>query len=455
VVSVPAYFNDAQRSATKYAAALAGLPVERLVNEPSAAALACRVRDEEADGCFLVFDFGGGTLDVSVVECFENIVEIIAIAGSNRLGGDDFDQVIANRFCLENGLDLGGLRPEERAVVLSAARQCKFSLSGYPQAVMRIEQPKWSGTLQLTNEGLAELSAKLLTDVRRVVERALRDCRQEIDRVVLVGGSCKMPLVRQYVRHLLNKPFADIADPDTTVALGAGIYAGVKARNGDIRDVLLTDICPFTLGTGVHNHQAPSRPFLSPIIERNTTLPSSRVKQYFTVYDGQTTINCEVYQGEELYAQDNLLLGALEVDVPPAPAGQESVDVRYTYDINGLLEVEVTVVSTQKRVEKELMSKGSHLSGRELEQKRKELAALKSDPPDEAENRYLLERSQRLFTELFGPEREILMARTQAFQQILSANKHIALRKEREAFAAFLDTLEENLFTFSNDGNSL
>jgi len=454
IISVPAYFNDSQRAATKLAGSLAGVNVERLVNEPSAAALAYRSQNQKKDGCFIVFDFGGGTLDVSVVECFENIVEIISVAGSNRLGGDDFDHIIANEFCNENKLNFDELSPTERSIILKGAAQCKLNLSSAPIGKMHVDLPGLRGALDITNETLARQSSEILVGIRNVMERALKDCGKnvdEIDQVILVGGSCNMPLVQQYVKKLMRDyseritPFVNMPSPDAVVAVGVGVYAGIKERGSEIRDMLLTDICPFTLGIGTHNRSDHSRLFMSPIIERNTTLPSSRVNRYYTVYDNQTEIECMIYQGEEMHADNNILLGNLKIKVPPAPAGAESVDIRFTYDINGLLDVEIESVSTKKKVSKAIINKEYGLSDNDIKQKRKKLAVLKVDPFDVDEIRFLVARAERLYVEIAGFQREVLISRLLRFQEIVSGNKRIAIQKELVLFAGFLDDMEASL----------
>lgn len=454
IISVPAYFNDAQRAATKRAGALSGLHVERLINEPSAAALACHIQNLEDDGCFLVFDLGGGTLDVSVVEYFENIVEIISIAGSNHLGGDDFDLIIAKHFCKRNNLNFDMLSPNKKALLISGASKCKCALSESNQSLMVFELPDLTGTLLLTNEMLIELSAELFIEMRNVVGRAFRDCNKridEIDQVVFVGGSCNMKIVQNFVYQLLNETPLKISSPDKTVALGVGVYAGIKARNGDIRDILLTDICPFSLGVGIHNPANPAKNLMSPIIERNSTLPISKVERYNTVENQQVAISLNIYQGEEMYADDNLLLGKIEISIPPAPAGEEKVDVRFTYDINGLLDIDITSVSTQKTVNQEIISKGNDISKDQIERKRKELAQLKAELSDMEENNYLIARAQRLYVELTGRAREVLVLRLQRFEQVLSTNKQIASQKEQLIFSEFLDDIENGLFNFESE----
>ena len=234
VVSVPAYFNDRQRAATKRAGQLAGLRVERLVNEPSAAALSC-YKPDEGEASFLVFDFGGGTLDVSVVECFDNVVNILAVSGDNALGGNDFDETIAHLFCVENGLDYRGLDRAAKAILLEQAEKCKQALTENPMAVMIVDSPGVKGALSLTGKKLVEHSQKLLERMRTPVARALRDSglgRGELAGVIPVGGSCKMPLVRQYLAHLLGQRPKQNAQP-----VGGTDTAAGKVAAQDIQPV--------------------------------------------------------------------------------------------------------------------------------------------------------------------------------------------------------------------------
>lgn len=445
VVSVPAYFNDRQRAATKRAGQLAGLRVERLVNEPSAAALSC-YKPDEGEASFLVFDFGGGTLDVSVVECFDNVVNILAVSGDNALGGNDFDETIAHLFCVENGLDYRGLDRAAKAILLEQAEKCKQALTENPMAVMIVDSPGVKGALSLTGKKLVEHSQKLLERMRTPVARALRDSglgRGELAGVIPVGGSCKMPLVRQYLAHLLGQRPKQNAQPDTVVALGAGMYAAMKAREANLRDMILTDICPFTLGTNIINRADPARDLMAPIIKRNSALPVSRVQRFCTVSEGQELVEIEVYQGEGMHCDENLKLGKLSVPVPPAKAGQESVDVRFTYDINGILEVEVRSVSTKETVSALLLGQGSGMTEEQARLRMQELADLKIPPRERAANRLLLARAQRLFAETTGPRHNaavrVLLALDKAIAQ---QTPEMEMARLRRKIGSLLDDLE-------------
>lgn len=447
VISVPAYFNDEQRSATREAGKLAGLKVERLINEPSAAALACRRASGDEDSRFLVIDFGGGTLDVSVVECFEQIIEIQAVAGDNRLGGDDFDHGIADYFCRQHGLSLISLPLSEQACLLKKAEQCKRRLTEAEAAVIEHERQGGKLGLILTRQLLVEICASIFSRLKETVERCLKDadCHiHDIDSIVLAGGSCKMPVVQRYIAHFLGKEPWLCSDPDEIVAIGAGIYAGIKARNQEVRDVVLTDICPFTLGVAVCNHEDPREPLMSPIIERNSPLPISKAGRYFTASNLQTMIKVEVYQGEAYRCSQNLFLGELKLPVPAAPAGVESVLIRFTYDINGILDVEVLNLhgDTARKV---ILNKRVHMTEEELKERMARLEALKQPAREAMENQLLISRAEALFARTTGSDRQTLAALIQWFSGILSQGSPAAMaaaRKKMEETLAFFEGRE-------------
>ena len=430
VISVPAYFNDHQRYATKEAGRLAGLHVERLVNEPSAAALAASQISGKEEGCYLVFDFGGGTLDVSVVDYFDNVIEIIAVSGDNHLGGDDFDAIIARRFCSLQQMDYNHLDPIQQASLLRLAEDCKKQLTSQSQAELVWEAGGKS--IALTNIELARLCQGIFDRIRQVITNALRDSSRlmaDIDEIVLVGGSSKMPVVSLYLQNFFQRKPCMIGSPDEIVAVGAGIYAGIKERRQDIRDLVLTDICPFTLGTNVVNHADANKPILSPLIERNSILPCSKTSHFTNVYDGQTHISVGIFQGEAYYCHDNIKLGSIEMDILPVPANHADIEVCFSYDINGILEVEVTDHQKKQVKKKVLTSDRFRMSDAELNERLEALQAYKLMPPGGIRTRLALARGERLFAQLLGPRRQQVAdaiqqlqnaIRTQTDQQIIN-----------------------------------
>lgn len=411
IISVPAYFNDNQRYATREAGQLAGLVVERLVNEPSAAALAASRISGEEEQSYLVFDFGGGTLDVSVVDFFDNVIEILAVSGDNKLGGNDFDLVIGQRFCRQNQINYEEMDPQHRATLLRLAENCKRDLSVKDGAILTFEMEGESRSMSLSNVELAEASQDLFGRISLVVTQALKDsgCTiDEIDEVVLVGGSSKMPVLSFYLEALLGRKPRTIGSPDEVVAMGAGVFAAIKERSQEVKDLVLTDICPFSLGVEVVNRADIDKSIMSPVIERNSILPTSKYGHYSNAWDYQDHITIAIYQGDSYYCRDNLKLGEIEMEVTPAKEGQNHLEVCFTYDINGILEVEVMDrIKNQRRCET-FTSENSRMSPQEIQQRLAELQAYKMMPPGGIRTELVLARGERLFAELFGDRRRVV-----------------------------------------------
>ena len=458
VISVPAYFDDNGRSATKLAGELAGLKVERIINEPSAAALAYKQGTDNED-MFLIFDFGGGTLDISIVDIFDSVIEIIAVAGDNHLGGDDFNRAIAEYFCKENHLNYSALPSEVKAIVLKQAELCKIALSTQPEAAMVLNYNDHVYTLALDNQKLLTVTADLFERIEKPIVKALHDASvsaNEISEVILIGGSSHMLLVQKYLENLFDTQINVTISPDTAVALGVGIASGIKARNEEIKDMVLTDICPFSLGISTTNKDDFSAPFFTPIIERNTTLPASIVKRFYTSHDDQRTISIGIAQGEKMYFKQNLFLDEIELSVTPAPEGERSVDVRFSYDINGILQVDVTNNETGKVISKTIVN-NNRLSQSEVKSKLEQLEKLKIHPRDLDKNKLLIARAESLYEESIGDLREIIRFQLERFNNALSIQDSRKIRKTTESFSRFLDSIENggyNPFSNFNDYDS-
>jgi molecular chaperone DnaK len=364
VITVPAYFTDAQRQGTKDAGELAGLKVERILNEPTAAALAYGLDHLDKEQFVLVYDLGGGTFDVSVLEMFEGVLDVKASSGNNHLGGSDFDRAIVElllgEFEREHGVDLRG---DRRALsrLKAAAEQAKIELSAMESTPILVpylaqkEGETLSLETELTRARLEALVRKLVESTFEPVTSALRDAgvdKKAVADVVLVGGATRVPLVRRLVAEYFEKAPREGVHPDEAVALGAAIQAGLKT--GAIsaeRGIMITDVCPFTLGVEIQTTAGAQRlaGVFSPIIPRNSTVPVSRTEVYSTTSDGQGAVDIKVYQGESQLVRNNVYLDQYSVDgVPPAPAGVEKVAVTFTYDINGILKVSTKIVSTGK-----------------------------------------------------------------------------------------------------------
>ncbi|MEY8420107.1 Hsp70 family protein [Oscillospiraceae bacterium 44-5] len=442
VVSVPAYFAEAQRAATKRAGALAGLTVERLVNEPSAAAVAGHIGEGDEDKVCLVFDFGGGTLDVSLVERFDNVVSVTAVSGDNYLGGRDFDELIARGFCQDCELNFDSLSRQRQETLIRQAETCKMALTTQEPVIMAVSDEELSASLPLTHEWVIRKSSSLFQRMLAPVRKVFMDAglgAGELDELVMVGGSSHMPAVRRYIAKALDREPAAGTRPDTAIAIGAGICSGMKARASDLRELVLTDVCPFTLGVNVLNHAEQNKDLMSPIIERNSVLPTSKEGTYYTAHDNQNALDIKVYQGEQRYCDDNTYLGHVEIAVPPAPRGQQYVRVRFTYDINGLLEVDVVAKDGQTG---RLVLQGSGMSEAEVEQRLKELERLKMHPRDQEGPRTLIARGERLYAMTVGQMRDQVAYMLDWYQMQLSTQEPLRVAKASRKVAGFFDQAE-------------
>lgn len=442
IVSVPAYFNDEQRAATKVAGQLAGIKIDRIINEPSAAALALH-RERGEDATYLIIDFGGGTLDISIVDAFLNVIEIVTVAGDNHLGGEDFTQAIVEDFYRSWPDVKSQVTAEEEAQLYQEADKAKKTLDKEETASFRVMVGQEWYSYRLNQERFLAISKPLLSRIQKPIRRALRDAQasiEDIDRIILVGGNTKMPLVQNYLSYLLKQPVRVDINQDEAIAIGCGVLTGIKARNEEIKDMVLTDICPFTLGVEIVGN------VMSPILERNAVLPSSKVATYYTTQLGQTDIKLNILQGEEYRASNNMKLGTLTIQVPRNMSHYESIDVRFSYDINGILEVDVKVNSTGVTHQKVFLRDNKQLSDEEIAERRKHLASLKSHPKDQEDIQLLLSRAQRLFTDSTGSDREFLATCIARFEQVLDGQEARKVKEAIKLFERQLDALEQRLW---------
>ncbi|WP_312148316.1 molecular chaperone HscC [Paenibacillus odorifer] len=447
IISVPAYFNDVQRKATKKAAELAGLQVERLISEPTAAALAYGLHQNQ-ETSFLVFDLGGGTFDVSILELFEGVMDVKSIAGDNYLGGEDFTEILVAYFIQKNKLDAESLTPITRSMLYKQAEQSKRILGTESAATMRIVIKEEEYVLTIERSELEQLVQPLLIRLRQPIERALRDASlqpSDLDGIVMIGGATKMPLIKQIISRMFGKmPYANIS-PDETVALGAAVQVALKQRDQALDEMILTDVCPYTLGTSVlrrgSSGQTSSGHYF-PIIERNTPIPVSRVERLYTAADNQKIISVDVYQGESPRVENNLFLGEMEFQIPQAPRGEESIDVRYTYDVNGILEVEVTTVSTGQKHQMIIEQNAGAMTKKQIEARLLELRSIKIHPRERTENRLLLARGERLYEEVLGDQRKFIAQCLKVFEDALYTQNEKVIEKAAQAFNEQLAEIE-------------
>lgn len=448
VISVPAYFSDAQRKATRVAGELAGLKVEKLINEPTAAALAYGLHQKEGETSFLVFDLGGGTFDVSILELFDGVMEVRASAGDNFLGGEDFDQLLLEHFVTLHRHESGF--PSAVAVKQSLRREAERVRKALGQDtsaefVLRHADREWRKTV--TQDQLIELYAPLLDRLRAPIERALRDARirvADLDEILLVGGTTRMPLIRKLAASLFGRFPSISLNPDEVVAHGAAIQAALKARDAALEEVVLTDVCPYTLGIEVSRSMGKiqeSGHYL-PIIERNSVVPVSRVKTVNTLQDNQRQVLVRIFQGESRLVKDNIALGELDIAVPAHKAGEVELDVRFTYDSNGILEADVRIPKTGEAHTLVIENNPGVLTPAEIQERLKALEALKIHPREQQANTHLAARLERLYQEYLGDARERVGMWASQFQQALETQDERQISEVRKRLAEQVDQFE-------------
>jgi molecular chaperone HscC len=455
VVTVPAYFNEVQRKATKTAGELAGLEVKRLLTEPTAAALAYGLDRPEADETVLVIDLGGGTFDVSLLRVFEGVTEVRATAGDTWLGGEDFVEAIVEDFMRTVGARAGvPTTPGStaQAVLRRQAELVKRRLGEADCATLQLSQGDRIVEHELTRARFEELSEPLLARLRFPIERALRDARVDPDQVasvILAGGASRMPMVRKMIARIFRRMPLQTINPEQVVALGAAIRAGMLMRAADLAERVMTDVAPFTLGIDVCRTLPDGQQVdavFAPIIERSTVIPVSRVRRFYTSRDNQTRISVGVYQGESQFVADNIKLGEFTVAVPSGRHGEQAIDVRFTYDSSGLLEVETVAVSTGVKHRLVIEGNPGTLSPSEIERRLAALAGMKVHPRDQAENQALVARAKRLYEERLRAERDEVGDALVAFVAALDGQELDRIRLARKALEELLVRLDGDFF---------
>lgn len=456
VITVPAYFGDLQRQATRDAGDIAGLKVERIINEPTAAALAYGLHSLDRELKAVVLDVGGGTFDVTVLEIIEGVIEVQSTAGDSRLGGEDFVSallaLVAQRIARRHDAapDPGG---KTVARLREACEVAKRRLTDQESVLIALPAVLLEGgrtvdvALEITQPDASEVWRPVLDRLQRPISRALRDARlgvSDIDEVLLVGGATRMPcIVELAAKHFNRLPHRELP-PDEAVAQGAAIQGALKQGDESVADLVVTDVAPFTLGlsTGTKIGRRTVEGMFSPLIERGTVIPASRIERYFPLDDNQRQLEIEVYQGEHSTCNKNTALGSFTLPLPRrGDANQKAVDVRFTYDLNGILEVEMTVVATGEKHHLVIEQRPGALSRRELEAARRRMAALKFHPRESLPNRTALARADAMFTQLSGEARSFLSQRIAAFRAALENQAPGPIDQAREELNAVVDML--------------
>jgi len=455
VITVPAYFNDMQRNATKRAGEIAGLKVRRIVNEPTAAALAYGFHDPDAEKHLLVLDLGGGTFDVTLMEVFEGSLEIVATAGESFLGGEDFTDRICSWALERLGLQLESLElfePQRLARLRHEAEAAKRALTEGSVATVRVPdedariEPDALG-LQITREEFEGLCESLIDRIERPLRKVLRDARVEaadIDDVILVGGATRMPLLADVARRRFpgTEPLST-HDPDHVVALGAAIQAALLAEDEAVADMVMTDVCPFTLGVGITKQFGRQlvEGYYMPVLHRNTTIPVSREESVYTLEANQDVVRVDVYQGEARRVDDNLYLGRLLVKgIPHGPAGQQ-VRLRFTYDLNGILEVEAVVDETGRRFRTVLTHDVKGLDAGQVDAAVERLQALKFYPRDDQRTQRLLRFAERVTGEVSKWDRDGLEESIDFYETSLDAGDRTIFESAKNGLLQALSRL--------------
>lgn len=453
VITVPAYFNDHQRHATKHAAQIAGLTVRRLLNEPTAAAMAYGLHETTKDCEFLVLDLGGGTFDVTLLELFSGIMEVRSSAGDNSLGGEDFTELLVQGF-------IGNCQPSQPSnefwqpyisLLYGEAETCKRTLTHHKQASMTMTVNEVTYTWTVTESAFEKLCEPLFQRFRDPIERAVRDAKLRIktlNEVVLVGGATRMPVFRQLMTRLLGRFPSVQMNPDETIAIGAAIQAGLVAEDAALDEVILTDVAPYSMGVDttleIRENQYQHGIF-APIIERNTVIPTSKVHTFSPMNDQQNKVQFNIYQGEARLTRDNIKLGELTVSLPASYRGKATqlpIEVRFSYDINGLLEVDIDMADSDKHYNLVIQNGAKQLSDDEIQRSKDRLSSLKVHPRDQAQNRSLLARAERLYAQRLGFEREQLARLIGWYENILDGQNPQQIRQANTDLGQSLEQFE-------------
>lgn len=449
VISVPAYFTDLQRKATLEAARIAGIKTLGIVNEPTAAALAYHLHESDRERVIGVVDMGGGTFDVSILDIYESVVEVKAVAGDNYLGGEDFDLAIVAFICEKYGLDLEALDLKDLNRLKYIAEQFKIGFDTLEEQSYQVQLTDRVLSIELNHHEFGEACLPIIARLKEPVRKALKDAEMDfmdIEEVVLVGGSTKMPIVKQQITRLFGRMPLAYLNPDEVVAKGAAIYAALMKNDVQLTDMVMTDVCPYTLGTEtmVIGSAGEYQKKFDPIIERNMTVPVSRIQQYVAIDENQSELRIKVYQGEDTNPDNNVFLGEIVHEIQSGSEVDSMTTVRFTYDRNGILEV-ITNNLKKNEEKRSIMLNSNTLSEEEISKCLEKIADLKSHPYKEEENLFLMSKAEKIYDLVTGDERKKVNETITFFRDALISQNNLRIAKAKENIKAMFTLYEEKV----------
>lgn len=449
VISVPAYFTDIQRKATMEAAKIAGLNTIGIVNEPTAAALAYHLHESDRERLIGVVDLGGGTFDVSILDIYESVIEVKAVAGDNYLGGEDFDYAIAEFICQKYGMVLEELDLKDVNRLKYIAEQLKIGFDTKDHMSYEVQLTDGLVNIELDHEEFEEACLPVIARLKEPVRKALMDADidfMDIEEVVLVGGSTKMPIVKRQITRLFGKVPLSYLNPDEVVAQGSAVYAALREKNIDLIDMVMTDVCPYTLGTETMERGVDGEYHkrYDPIIERNMTVPISKMHQYVAIDDFQKELRIKVYQGENPDPDQNVFLGELVHEIASGSLVDSMTTVRFTYDRNGILEV-ITNNIKRKEEKRAIMLNSNTLSEEEIEKCLAKVSDLKTHPYKDEENLFLMSKAEKLYDLLSDEDRVRVNETIILFRDALLSQNTIRITKAKEVVNGLFEVYKEML----------
>jgi molecular chaperone HscC len=453
VISVPAYFSNAQRKATKIAGQLAGLKVERLINEPTAAGIAYGLLEEANDANYLIFDLGGGTFDVSILSYFSGVIEVRASSGDNFLGGIDFTSILEGMF-IEHIKQQDYIDTDQMPIVLlkkiqEQAEIAKHLLSIHAHAIMKVS---WNSKIieyPVTDQDFEDRVQTLLQRLQDPVKKVLSDAKlspSQIQQVILVGGASRMKIIKKIVSKMFGKlPLCHI-DADTIIAQGVAIQSSLKMNDKTLEDIVVTDVCPYSLGVAVCSNPSSALHF-DPIIERNVTIPISCSRNYYPMESNQSFVNIKIYQGESFFIEKNIFLSEFKVSLPKN-LKDPKINIRFTYDINGILEVEAIIVETQARSAIIIEKNPGELTAEEINQQLEKLKSIKIHPRDKTENLLVISQAEKIYEELHGEHRAYFSQVINEFIHIIEGQNPLLISDYRAKLESLINKFQIELNVF-------